>query len=135
MKKAAGILFTDGDKFLILKDKKGIWSIPGGKKEENESSWENAFRETLEETGFSADKNTCLGKFPDLNEGKNYTTYICLIDNLFDCKISDEHTKFKWINLTNNKEYNLHNRLKNKLPFYRKFINSYLNIKNHKFNH
>ena len=135
MRKAAGILFTDGNKFLILKDKKNIWSIPGGKKENNENSWENASRETYEETKYKADFENCLGKFPDLSDGKNYTTFVCLTDKLFDCKLSNEHSKFKWINFDDSENYNLHTRLKNKLPFYRKFINSYLTLKNHKFNH
>lgn len=135
MRKAAGILFTDGVNFLILKDAKGIWSIPGGKKENDESPWENAHRETFEETKFNADKKKCIGKFPDLNNDKNFTTFICLIDKIFDCEISNEHIKYKWVKLDNCKDYNLHNRLKNKLPFYRKFINSFINIKNHNFNH
>ena len=135
MKKAAGILFTNGKKFLILKDMKNVWSMPGGKIEGNESSWENAYRETFEETGIKADKDTCLGKFPDFNDGKNYTTFICLTNDLFDCDLSKEHSKYKWISFDDCDNYNLHKRLKNKLPFYRKFINSFLNIKNHKFNH
>lgn len=135
MRKAAGILFTDGNKFLILKDTKGVWSMPGGKKENEESSWENACRETFEETKFQIDKKICIGKFPDLNDGKNYTTFICLINDLFDCKLSNEHTRYKWISFDESENYNLHHRLKNKLPFYRKFINSFLNIQNHKFSH
>jgi 8-oxo-dGTP pyrophosphatase MutT (NUDIX family) len=135
LKKAAGILFTDGNKFLVLKDMKNVWSVPGGKREEKENSWENACRETYEETKFKPDVDTCIGKFPDLNDGKSYTTYICIIKDLFEPDLSKEHSKYKWISFEDIEDFNLHKRLKNKLPFYRKFINSFMKIKNHKFSH
>jgi len=50
LRKAAGILFTDGVNFLILKDAKGIWSIPGGKVESGEEIIDTAHREFYEET-------------------------------------------------------------------------------------
>ncbi len=134
MRKAAGILFTDGSKFLILKDNKNVWSLPGGKKENKESSWQNAYRETFEETKFKADIKKCIGKFPDFNDGKNYTTFICLTDDLFECTLSNEHKKYKWVDFEDCAKHNIHNRLKSKLPFYKKFTSSFLNIKNHKFN-
>lgn len=49
------------------KNKKEPWSIPKGKKEENESGVEAAVRETLEETGVKIDK--------ELLKNYGYVTY------------------------------------------------------------
>lgn len=52
-----------------------IWELPAGFIEENEDPTEAAYRELLEETGFSADKFELLGKYvpnPSISNNQNF---------------------------------------------------------------
>ncbi len=135
MKKSAGILFTDGESFLILlrNSKNKIWSIPGGKQEEGENSWQTACRETKEEIGHLP-KGDEIGKFPDLFKNNYFVTYVVLVKNKFDCTLSEEHLDYKWIKFNEFNEYNLHERLLNKLDLFKNFIFIKSEIFKFKFN-
>jgi len=59
-KRYAGVMVKWGDKILLCKRNNlgsfpGMWSIPGGKMEEGESSQESAKREFVEETAHNID--------------------------------------------------------------------------------
>lgn len=59
-KRYAGVMVKWGDKILLCKRNNlgsfpGMWSVPGGKMEEGESSQESAKREFVEETAYNID--------------------------------------------------------------------------------
>lgn len=128
-KKGAGIFFTDGDKVLLLKrsekgDGQGTWGLPGGKVEDGETLIDAAIREAKEECGQVKGQ-----RFDDLNENDgmhNWTTFFFKIDKPFKCKLSDEHTEYKWVKLNKIEDYQLHPKLKENLD-------RHLNIINKKF--
>lgn len=116
--KAAGIFFTDGLRVLLLKrsgkgDNEGTWGLPGGKVEQGESLIDAARRESKEECGKIKGQ-----RFDDLNEKDglhNWTTFFFKIDKPFKCKLSDEHTEYKWVRFKNISKYKLHPKLKENL--------------------
>lgn len=94
----AGIIFTDGEKLLLLKRAKGhnnagTWDIPGGHSEKNESPLATAKREATEEIGNIQGTNLgCVIK-------NNFTTFIYKIDKPFDIKLNKEHDDYSWVNI------------------------------------
>ncbi|MDI6721625.1 MAG: MTH938/NDUFAF3 family protein [Candidatus Aenigmarchaeota archaeon] len=60
----ASSLIEKGEKFLLIKAKigvpKGLWNLPGGHLDENETFEEAAIREAKEETGFDIDIRSIL---------------------------------------------------------------------------
>ena len=123
MKKSSGIFYTDGWNFLILlkNSKNKIWSIPGGKQEKNETSWETACRETREEIG-TLPTGIEIGKFPDFHKKNYFVTYVVMIEKSFDCTLSEEHLDYKWINFDEINQYNLHERLLRKINLFKSYI-------------
>lgn len=69
----AGLLEKEG-KFLLVKAKigtpKGLWNMPGGHKEEQESHQECVQREVEEETGFIVEPQLLIGVYTHLNTKK-----------------------------------------------------------------
>jgi 8-oxo-dGTP pyrophosphatase MutT (NUDIX family) len=116
--KGAGVFFTNGKKVLLLKrsgkgDNGGTWGLPGGKLEEGESSIDGAIREAKEECGRIKGQ-----RFDDLKETDglhDWTTFFFKVEKPFKCKLSDEHTDYKWVELENIKKYNLHPKLRENL--------------------
>ncbi|MHA2043413.1 MAG: NUDIX domain-containing protein [Candidatus Thorarchaeota archaeon] len=113
-KKGAGIFFTNGEEVLLLKrskktDNGGTWGLPGGTAKEGETNLGTATRETREECG------TMQGKrFDSLSENSghhNWTTFFYKVGNPFDCKLSDEHTDYKWVPFDKIGNYTLHPKL------------------------
>lgn len=133
MKKSAGIFYTDGKSFLILlrNSKNKIWSIPGGKQEKEETSWETACRETKEEIGKLPD-GIEIGKFPDFYKNKYFITYVVIIEKPFDCILSEEHLDYKWIKFEEINDYNLHERLLKKINLFKNYIFTMCEINKYK---
>lgn len=125
--KAAGIFFTDGQKVLLLKrskkgDNEGTWGLPGGKVEENETLIDAAKREAKEECG-----KVEGSRFEDIKEQDgmhNWTTFFFKIKKPFDCKLSDEHTDYKWVDIKEIEKYKLHPELKKNLDRHFNVINN-----------
>lgn len=92
----AGILFYDGKKILLLKNAKGLWSLPGGHAKHGESPWECAKRETKEETGH--DTHDFFDQIRQDNEKMIYHTFF-VNSSSFPVRISDEHEDWDWIDL------------------------------------
>lgn len=114
----AGIFFTDGKKVLLLKraekgDHFGKWGLPGGKIEDKESAIDAAIREAKEECGRVKGE-----RFDDLEEKDGlhkWTTFFFKIKKPFKCKLSDEHTEYKWVKISDLKKLDLHPALKRNL--------------------
>ena len=120
----AGIFFTDGKKVLLLKrsekgDNSGTWGIPGGKAEKNETVFGTATRESKEECGIVKGKR--FNSFETIDGLHRWTTFLFLTEP-FRCKLSDEHTDWKWIDFNELKYYNLHPKLEDQIDRYIKAV-------------
>ena len=105
VRNAAGIviyrLVDNTPEVLVLYN--GRWSPPKGGREKDETEMENAVRETLEESGISADditmNETYRYQFEYTRFGvKRIVVFLAEIkDPNHAVKISHEHTDFKWM--------------------------------------
>jgi 8-oxo-dGTP diphosphatase len=119
LKKAAGIIFTDGKSILLMKRNDGnhvnTWGIPGGKAKEGETEIGNAVRETKEETGLKS----IPGQRFDSTERKTgnfkYTTFFYRVSKPFKIKLNKEHSEYKWVPFSELSTINLHPKLKKEL--------------------
>ena len=120
-KSAAGIFFTDGAKVLLLKrsdkgDAGGTWGLPGGKTEEGETAIGTAIRECQEECGKVEGHR--FEKSEEKDHRHLWTTFFYKVSKPFDCRISDEHTDWKWISFDDLSEYKLHPKLDENMDRY-----------------
>ena len=127
--KGAGIVYTDGNKILLLKraekgDNIGTWCLPGGKVEEGETLIDAAKRESKEECG--SVKGVRFEDLKDVDGNHTWTSFFFRIKKPFKCKLSDEHSEYKWFDLEDVNKIKLHPKLKEN-------INRYLGIINKEF--
>lgn len=128
-KSGAGIFFTDGSKVLLLKrsekgDGYGTWGLPGGKAEQGESAIDTARRESKEECGKVKGR-----RFDELEERDGlhkWTTFFFKIEKPFKCRLSDEHTEYKWFKLDELDEIKLHPKLKSNIDRHVKVVRKHL---------
>lgn len=123
LKKAAGILFTDGSSILLLKkagegDNVGTWGLPGGKAKEGETEIDNAIRETKEETGLPSIPGYRFDSMTTKTNAKKYTAFFYRVPESFDVKISKEHSAYEWVSFDDLNDFKLHPKLKNNLSDY-----------------
>lgn len=123
MKKAAGILFTDGKKILMLKrsatsSEAGTWSLPGGGAKNGESQIQNAIRETKEETGISRIPGEQISTHQFKDRTVHFTTFIYKVEKPFTARMSSEHTSYEWIPLNQLSGKNLHPKFRTGLETY-----------------
>lgn len=135
-KVGAGIVYTDGDRILLLKraskgDNGGKWDFPGGKGEEGETAIDNARRETREETGVPVHGQR-FGQFEQRDGLHKWTTFLYSVEP-FKCKLSDEHTDYKWYSIDSLDGVNLHPKVKKHLPTYIRRIRQRLGRRDHGF--
>lgn len=136
--KAAGIFYTDGEKVLLLKKRKGkdknTWGLPGGSIESGETPLAGAKRESKEEIGKYRGK--IFGKIKEIErsyfKGKteishDWTTFFSKIKKPFKCKLSEEHTDWKWVDLNKLKKIKLH-------PKFKKYLKRHINLVEKEFN-
>ena len=115
-KRYAGVMVKFGDKILLCKRNNqgsfpGMWSIPGGKMEEGESSQESARREFFEETAVSIDDKELkfIGLLPrHTRDGKKVKglMYVYQLDvdspiepDFEAAKDGDEHTEWDYFTI------------------------------------
>lgn len=114
----AGIFFTDGKKVLLLKrgegDHEGKWGLPGGKIEEGESPIDAARRESREECGVSS-KGSRFGDLCEQDGMHVWTTFFFRVKRPFRCRLSHEHTEYRWVPLGEVADMDLHPSLKKNL--------------------
>jgi 8-oxo-dGTP pyrophosphatase MutT (NUDIX family) len=96
--KGAGILFICDNEVFLLQNKKGIWEIPGGKKEKDEKYLDAARRETNEECSMCP-AFSLVGNYIFENLKNKYKIYFVKIHKKFNCKISKEHSNSKWFDI------------------------------------
>jgi len=121
----AGVFFTDGKKVLLLKrsekgDGYGTWGLPGGKVEEGESAIDAAMREAREECGKVRGQ-----RFNHIHEKDGmheWTTFFFRVEKSFKCRLSDEHSDYKWVDLGKVSKMNLHPKFKENLDRHMKVV-------------
>jgi len=116
--KGAGILFICDDKVLLMQNKKGLWEIPGGKREKGEKSLDAARRETHEECGICPSFGL-IGSYIFENLKNKYKIFFAKVKNKFNCEISDEHSKYGWFNIKKLPQP-VHNKVTGALKFLNK---------------
>lgn len=118
-----GIVFTDGEKVLLLQrseigDHPGSWCIPGGKSKKGELPIDTARREAMEECG--ANEGQRFGHFDTKDGRHHFHTFLYSIKSPFPVTLSKEHTNHKWVDLDDVEGMQLHPKLKeNWLPYRR----------------
>ncbi len=96
--KGSGILFFCKNNVFLLQNNKGIWEIPGGKRDRGESFLSTAQRETFEEIG-KCPEFKLVGKYIYENGKNKFKIFIGHVDNKFTPKLSDEHMDAQWFNI------------------------------------
>lgn len=93
-------------KYLLLKRAEseiypGIWSVAGGRINENEKAYETALREMEEETGLTAKhfyRVDTVDSFYDIqNDEINLTPVFLAEANEGEVMLSEEHSEYKWM--------------------------------------
>ncbi len=120
IKRAAGILFTDGSKVLLLQKAKGknseTWGLPAGKAETGESALENAKRETMEETGLTSIPGEQFDSYTRKTDSIEFTCFLYKVSKPFEVKLSKEHSASTWCPITSLNSIKLLPQLKGCLP-------------------
>lgn len=118
--RGAGILFTNGKKVLLLKradgDHQDTWGQPGGKVEPGETTIDAAVREAKEECGVVTGSR--IAQFEEKDGGHQWDTFIYKVDKPFKCRLSNEHSKWKWFTFDELDNVNLHPKLKENIALY-----------------
>lgn len=126
-KKAAGILFTDGKKILLLRragegEHIGKWAIPGGKGKDGETEISTAIRETLEETGMNSIPGYRFDSISNKSGQKKFTTFFYRVREPFDVSLSSEHDASRWVPFDEVAMLELHPKFRNNLSEYLRTI-------------
>ena len=122
-KRAAGIMFTDGKKMLLLKrsdegDHPKTWSLPAGKSKEHESDIDTAVREVKEETGLSQIPGYRFDTLSFQNGHQKFTAFLYMVKEPFDINLSAEHSESKWVEFNDLAGLPLHPSFRAELPDY-----------------
>jgi len=97
---AAGIMFTRGDRFLVLlRTDPGFesWGLPGGKIEAGETPKQAALRETWEETRFIAAADGLVWLHEHQYRTTRFVTYRYEVFQEFEPTLDHEHSDYRWI--------------------------------------
>ena len=116
----SGALFyakTTGRILLLQKSRgkhQGTWGLVGGTNESQETPWEGLQREIREEIGTIPKiiKTIPLETFVSNDSVFHFHTYLCVIENEFIPKLSNEHNGYSWSTI-DNAPRPLHQGLKN----------------------
>lgn len=97
----------------------GLWELPGGKRETDESFGECLVRETREKTGLSIELERVVG-FAE-GTGTHYRLAFLILEATpdgSDVRLSNEHQQFAWLTLNDSPSLDL-------CPSMRRFIESF----------
>ncbi len=98
-KDAAGIAYFFDDMLLSCKSLDGIWGIPKGHIEIDESPEEGAFREFSEETQIILNKPIEFSHKAKKNNGGDFHVFMCKGDKKFIPRIDHEHTDWGYFSI------------------------------------
>lgn len=77
----------------------GVWSIPGGKIEDEETLFEGIKRECMEEIEFWPAKPKLIPIQKFVNNSFIYHTFFCMIDDEFIPSLNKEHCGYAWVTI------------------------------------
>ncbi len=123
-KQGAGILFTDGQKILLLKrapdDQDGsTWGLPGGGAQEDETAHETALRETKEECGLDRIPGQRFDTLEQDYANFSWTTFLYAVPDQFRLEsLSAEHSDWAWFDLKTVQSIDLHPKLRPQMDQY-----------------
>lgn len=92
-------------RFLLLQKAHGkhtgTWGLVGGTNIEGENPWQGLQREVQEEIGLFPNiiKTIPLETFVSNDKVFNFHTYLCVIEDEFIPKLSEEHIAYAWANI------------------------------------
>ncbi len=92
-------------RFLLLQKASGkhanTWGLVGGTNIEGETAWQGLQREIEEEIGFIPQiiKTIPIESFVSNDSVFNFHTYLCVIEDEFIPRLSDEHNGWAWANV------------------------------------
>jgi 8-oxo-dGTP pyrophosphatase MutT (NUDIX family) len=77
---------------------KGTWSLVGGTADAGENAWQSLTREIEEELGFTPKilKSIPLETFVSNDTVFNFHTFLCVVEDEFLPKLSEEHSGYSW---------------------------------------
>jgi 8-oxo-dGTP pyrophosphatase MutT (NUDIX family) len=84
-------------KLLILKDRRGRWTLPGGQIDKGEKAREAAVRETYEETGINVVIFGKSGETGSYSKGRKKAIIFFASTSTKKINLSHEHKKYKWV--------------------------------------
>lgn len=107
LKSSGAIFLSKKTKRILLLRKssgkqEGVWGLVGGKINKDESIWQGFRREVEEEIGFFPEviKSIPLENYVSNDEDFNFQTYVCIVEDEFIPKLSNEHNGWCWCELT-----------------------------------
>ena len=82
---------------------KGSWGLVGGTNNEGETAWQGLQREVQEELNLlpTIIKTVPLETFVSNDSVFNFHTYLCVVEDEFLPKLSDEHVGYAWCSIDN----------------------------------
>jgi len=106
---ASGCIIYSGNRILLLKSFSGVWSIPAGKMEQDETPEQAVIREVREETKLELEKVTLKGKYNVRLKKYDFVYY--LFETRLNEKpivtISGEHEDHEWVSPSELDDLNL----------------------------
>lgn len=108
--KVSKVVIIMGKHVLLLQKDNNEWELPGGHLTLGEKYRQGAIREVMEETGLDINIISVLRK------SYNFRLFLAKIKKtnrqLPDITLSDEHTKYKWVTLSQMCKLKLSNKTK-----------------------
>lgn len=103
LNQSAGIFFysTNTNRYLYLlraDSKNPVWSLPGGKIENDETLLDGIKRECIEEIGFYDTEWKLIPIQRFTNHTFVYHTFCCIISDEFIPELNEEHNGYAWVN-------------------------------------
>lgn len=95
-----GIIKDDNNRFLVVKNERNEWELPGGRIELGETPEETVVREVKEELNLHCVVSRIIDSwtFEVLPDKHVFiVTYECMVQELGEIKISEEHLEYRWV--------------------------------------
>ncbi len=100
---SGALFYSKSSKRILLLQKsngkhQGTWGLVGGTNIEGETAWQGLLREVEEEIGFVPEiiKTIPLETFVSNDTVFNFHTYLCVVEDEFIPKLSQEHCGWAW---------------------------------------
>ena len=95
----------NGDKILLLRrsihetSNHGMYELPGGKPDGNETMVQTAIKETYEESGLNVKIIKTLEPHIDSDMKKVYHGFMAIVEGDDEVILSEEHDDYRWVSI------------------------------------